>query len=225
MNRRHGLTPVEHSVLVAAWKSEALTSRIHALIGDDSDKLVNGAGRVFFVIIGACAACGLHQDEPDIRILRGAVNALGEQAGEPEVQQQRRAGIVSGLQACDRLMPRLTQRALVGCGGGYAHPAAAGRCVLRGFREAGGQPHTRRSDSMKVNSKTAHETRHFARIEQAELERLIAEAVASAAGVRLDRSGVKVERCFISSRDTSTGPERYAECEIVVDHSPQEGAA
>lgn len=73
---------------------------------------------------------------------------------------------------------------------------------------------------IKVNTNAVHETRHFARIEQPELEQLIAEAVATAAGVRLDRPGVKVDRCFFSTTDTPTGVKRYAEVVIVVDHSP-----
>lgn len=112
MKRTHALTPVERAILVHQWKQGGVSSRIHALIGEDSDRLVSGAGKVMYVVLGACAAAGLDHDEPDLRVLRGAVNALGEQAGEPEVQEARRASIVSGLHACDRLLPRLTQRAL-----------------------------------------------------------------------------------------------------------------
>lgn len=112
MKRTLSLNPVQRAILVAQWKQAGVSSRIHALIGEDSDKLVSGAGTVFYVVLGACAAASLDHEEPDLRVLRGAVNALGEQAGEPEVQEARRAAIVSGLHACDRLLPRLTQRAL-----------------------------------------------------------------------------------------------------------------
>ncbi len=47
-----------------------------------------------------------------IPILRGAVNALHEQAEVPQIAEERRAAILSGLQACERLMPVLSQRAL-----------------------------------------------------------------------------------------------------------------
>lgn len=112
--RSYGLTPVERAVLVARWKSDAVSGRIHALIGEDSDKMVNGAGRIFYVVLGACAAHAdsVDVDGPDLRILRGAVNALHEQAEVPEIAEARRAAVLSGLEACERLMPPLSQRAL-----------------------------------------------------------------------------------------------------------------
>lgn len=99
-------------MLVAQWRTEAVTGRIHALIGGDSDKLVGGAGKVFFVVLGGCVAEGIGLDDPDVRVLRGAVNALDEQAEQPVIDEARRAAIASGLQACDRLLPRLGQRGL-----------------------------------------------------------------------------------------------------------------
>jgi hypothetical protein len=73
-----------------------------------------------------------------------------------------------------------------------------------------------------VNTSAVNETRHFARIDELELLELIACAVAKAAGQPLppigQRDTIRIERCFISSNDTSTGPRKYAECLIVVDH-------
>jgi len=112
--RTFGLTPVERALIVDRWRREAVSGQLHAMLGDDSDRLVNGAGKIFFVVLGACAAHldVLSEDDPDIRILRGAVNALHEQAEVPEIAEERRAAILSGLQACQRLMPELSQRAL-----------------------------------------------------------------------------------------------------------------
>jgi hypothetical protein len=112
MKRAAILNPVARAMIVQQWKQGAVTGRIHALIGDDPKLLVKGAGRVFFVVLGACAACGIDQGEPDVRILMGAVNAVHEQVDEPRITDLRRASIVSGLAACERLLPRLTQRAL-----------------------------------------------------------------------------------------------------------------
>lgn len=106
------LNPVASAILVSMWKREAVSGRLHALIGGDSDKLVNGAGKVMFVVLTAAGRSGIDADHPDMRILRGAVEALHDQAGEPTVSEVRRAGIVSGLQACDRLMEGLTTKAL-----------------------------------------------------------------------------------------------------------------
>lgn len=114
--RTFGLNPVERAMLVHKWEREAVTGRIHAMIGGDSDKVVNGAGKIFYVVLGACAVHidALGEDNPDLRILRGAVNALHEQAEVPQIAEERRAAILSGLQACERLLPDLSQRALAG---------------------------------------------------------------------------------------------------------------
>lgn len=106
------LNGVAAAMFAAQWKREAVTGRLHALIGGNSDKLVNGAGKIFFVVLTAAAKSDADMDTPDMRILRGAIEALHDQAGEAEVSEVRRAGIVSGLQACDRLLEGLTQKAL-----------------------------------------------------------------------------------------------------------------
>lgn len=112
--RTYALNPVERAMLIHRWQRDAIAGQLHALIGNDSDKMVNGAGRYFYVVLGACAAHMdvIDEDGADIRILRAAVNALHEQAGVPEIAEERRAAVLSGLQACQRLMPYLSQRAL-----------------------------------------------------------------------------------------------------------------
>lgn len=112
MRKPRTLSPVERAMLVHQWRTEAVTGRIHALIGGDSDKLAGGAGRIFYVTLGGCIASGIGMEDTDVRILRGACNALEEQAEQPEVDENRRASIVSGLHACDRLLPRLSQKGL-----------------------------------------------------------------------------------------------------------------
>jgi hypothetical protein len=106
------LNPVASAMYAAQWKAEAVSGRIHALIGEDGLALVNGAGRVFFVVLRAAAQAGIDAEHPDMRVLRGAIEALHEQAEDPKVQEVRRAGIVSGLHACDRILPHLTTRGI-----------------------------------------------------------------------------------------------------------------
>jgi hypothetical protein len=113
MKRGHrNLTPIERAVLIGTWKTNAVTARIHVLIGQDGIQLVNGAGKIFFVVIGACIEHQVDPESPDLRILRGACNALAEQAEVTKVDEGRRASIISGLQACDRLLAQLSQKAL-----------------------------------------------------------------------------------------------------------------
>lgn len=84
--------------------------------------------------------------------------------------------------------------------------------------------------NIKVSTNEVHETRHHARLDEPELVELIAAAVAKAAGQPLpaqgSRSHIRVDRCYIGLQDTSTGPRKYAECTIVVDHrqTPQDDA-
>lgn len=111
--RYTGLTPVERALIAQSWSQLAVKAQLHALIGNDSDGFVSSAGRVLYVTLGACRISGVPVDTPDVRIVMGACNALCEQAGEAEIDESRRLSLQSGLAACSRLLPRLTQRALV----------------------------------------------------------------------------------------------------------------
>ena len=108
--RHYGLNLVQRALLARRWQKDAVAAGIHAMIGEDAGKLVNYAGKTAYVILGACAAANLSADLPDIRILRGAVNAIYDQADQQAIPQERRLAIVSGLEACNRLLPLLTQR-------------------------------------------------------------------------------------------------------------------
>lgn len=111
MMRRRGISPVERALIAQQWQRTRVDAEIHAALGADSDRLVATAGRVLFVVIKACE--GIGTADPDVRIVIGACNALCEQAGEAEIDESRRLSLQSGLAACSRLLPRLTQRALV----------------------------------------------------------------------------------------------------------------
>lgn len=110
--RKRGISPVERAVICAKWRKDMIDSKIHALIGDDSDRVVNLAGRMFFVALGAALHEEIGSDDADIRIIRGAVNAMYDQAGEAQIANQRRASIASGLEAVSRLCQRVEQKSL-----------------------------------------------------------------------------------------------------------------
>jgi hypothetical protein len=107
------LSLIERALIEKQWRETAVSAQIHALIGDNSDGMVNGAGRVMFVVLGAAIAEGISHERPEIRIIRGALNAVHDQAGEPQIPADRRASIISGLEACDRLIPELQRRSLI----------------------------------------------------------------------------------------------------------------
>lgn len=101
------ISPVERAVLAQKWRKSAVNARIHALLGDDSKELVRLSGRMFFVAAGAVKLAEIPKDDVDVRILRGAVNAMAEQAGEPEIPEVRRRAIDIGLQAVGRIVDRV----------------------------------------------------------------------------------------------------------------------
>lgn len=115
MKRRQALQVLsiwEKAAIRRDWATDNLSAQIHALTGQNAPLMVNKAGRIMFVVLGAAMAQGIEQDHPDIRILRGAVNALSEQVDEVEIAEHRRASIVSGLDAAARLNIDLSPEAI-----------------------------------------------------------------------------------------------------------------
>lgn len=95
------------AAMEAAVRETFTAAQFHALIGDDSDQMVNKVGRIFYVVLGAAVVDELDPELPDIRILRGACNAMYEQAGEAKIAAARRAAMNAGLLACERLLAEL----------------------------------------------------------------------------------------------------------------------
>ncbi|WP_213956316.1 hypothetical protein [Variovorax sp. dw_954] len=111
--RRHaGPSLIERALIEKKWHATTVRAQIHAVLSDNSDEFVNAAGRMLFVVLGALIAEEVDPEMPEVRIVRGACNALYEQAGEPTITPERRASIRSGLEACDRLIGALERRSL-----------------------------------------------------------------------------------------------------------------
>ena len=108
-----GLNMVERAVIANEWRHVSLEAQMLAMCTLDSDKLVNKAGRMLFIVLGACIAGDVDPNNPEIRILRSAVNAVHDQAGEAEIPNQRRSSIVIGLQTAARLIPELDRKDLI----------------------------------------------------------------------------------------------------------------
>lgn len=113
LKRRVGLNLVERAVIANEWRHTALEAQMLALCSLDSHKLVNKAGRMLFVVLGAAITQRMDANLPAIRIIRGAVNAVHDQAGEPDIPAARRASIVSGLNAAAGLIAELDRRHMV----------------------------------------------------------------------------------------------------------------
>lgn len=128
-----GLNPIERALIAREWQHTALEAQILSLAGQDADKLVNKAGRMLFVVLGACIAEGVEANTPEVRILRGAVNAVHDQAGEKVIPALRRASIVNGLQTAAALIPELSRKALVDAACDLALKLRAGDVRLSDF--------------------------------------------------------------------------------------------
>lgn len=107
------LSLVERALIEKQWHATSVRAQIHAILGDDSDQFVSAAGRVLFVVLGALMAEDIDHDLPDVRIARGACNALYEQAGQPTIDPVHRASLRSGLEACERLVDGLQRKSLI----------------------------------------------------------------------------------------------------------------
>lgn len=102
--RKSTIHPVLKAQIRARWNSEAVSAQIHALMGADKDKLM-AYGSVLFFVAGACAAhLGWTGDEPDFRIIRGAINALDDLKDRDHISDQDRGSIHAGMLAAQRVL-------------------------------------------------------------------------------------------------------------------------
>ena len=106
------ISPIERAVIAEKWRQGTVTAQIHALIGMNSDELVNQAGRVLYVVLGAALAQDLDADMPEMRIIRGAVGAIYDQAGLDAIPEDRRTSIIRGLEVAADLIPMMERKAL-----------------------------------------------------------------------------------------------------------------
>ena len=107
------LNPVERALITRDWKADVSLARIAAIISDSSDNMVHRAGTVFFVVLGAAIASSMDPEDLRLRIIRGATNAVYEQAGEPVITSARRTSISRGLEVAAELVPNFTYVQLV----------------------------------------------------------------------------------------------------------------
>lgn len=82
-------------------------AQLQALFGDAAETLTKKAGMLLFSVAYACRDCRIPKEEPDIRIARGMVGALEMLARFPTTLEDHRPAIQSGLDAIERLLPRL----------------------------------------------------------------------------------------------------------------------
>lgn len=98
------MNPVLRSILRQRWSSKSIQAQIHALNGEDCEKLL-AYGSILFFVASACAMnCNWSGDEPDMRIVRASVNALDDLAQRQQITQIDRASILAGMMAAQRVI-------------------------------------------------------------------------------------------------------------------------
>ena len=85
------------SMVAEDYRSILSTAEIQAMQSDHSANLVNTAGRVLFVVLGAAVAEGVDDADPHMQAVIAAVNAVHDQAGVETIEQAHRDAIVHGL--------------------------------------------------------------------------------------------------------------------------------
>ena len=86
---------------------------LHCWTGNNASTMVNTCGRLLYIVAFATQDAGVSPDHPDLRIMRGMSEALGDLAGDLHAIERHRASIQSGLGAIDRLLPVCTLGALL----------------------------------------------------------------------------------------------------------------
>lgn len=108
--RHEACNPVTEAVIRQRVEGDIQRLRTEAglqtYMGGDAARIANMAGRLVYIV---CHAAGVHGlgETPEARILAGTANALADIAETPAELERQRGAVIAGLQAIDRLMPKL----------------------------------------------------------------------------------------------------------------------
>ncbi len=108
--RHKHINPVKEALIRQSIEADIQRLRtdtgLQAYMGDDAARVANMAGRLVYIV---CHAAGVHNlgETPEARILAGTANALADIAETPAELERQRGAVIAGLQAIDRLMPKL----------------------------------------------------------------------------------------------------------------------
>lgn len=108
--RHQDVNPVTYAVVKSQVQADIFHLRtqsgLHAFTGANAAKICDTAGRLVYITAYAAGKAGL-SETPEARILAGTANALGDIAQSPAQLEAQRGALIAGLEAIERLMPRL----------------------------------------------------------------------------------------------------------------------
>ena len=93
------LNLVERAVIADKWRKYALDGQLQAMMGEHTPTVISYCGRMVYVALACARTYGISADDPRVRVLRGAANALYDQVDCPVVQAERRGALIAGVQA------------------------------------------------------------------------------------------------------------------------------
>lgn len=103
--------PVENAVRSTMLKREIndliTMADIQATWGDSPAQTIDRCGRVLFVVSFAIGRCRIPDDTPEVNILRSMANVVRDLSSDHSSLERHRASLCSGIQAVQRLLPRL----------------------------------------------------------------------------------------------------------------------
>ena len=109
-DRHEIINPVTEAVIRVRIEADIQRLRtdagLQAFMGDDAARIASMAGRLVYIV---AFAAGMHNlgKTPEASILAGTANALADIANTPAELERQRGAVIAGLNAIDRLMPKL----------------------------------------------------------------------------------------------------------------------
>lgn len=104
---------IERALIEKEWHQTVVNAQIHALYGDNPQGLVDAAGRVLFVVLEAANLDGHDFDSDELQSVHEAIISMYDQVDEAAVCPSRRARIIGGLEAAERLLALIQRSSLI----------------------------------------------------------------------------------------------------------------
>lgn len=115
-----GRSPIEKALarkrraeVAERYRTTMLLADIKAMQADDAHGMVNAAGRVLFVTLGAAMAEGVSDEDPTVQHLIAAVNAIHDHLDSDAIEAAYRDCVTTGLGAAALMLEQLDHEAVV----------------------------------------------------------------------------------------------------------------
>lgn len=99
-----GMHPFLRQQVRASWGAKAVLAQLHALTGNNRQRLLELSGVLFFVACTCAMRLGWTGDETDMRIVRASVNALDDFAKRTAITDMDRGALQAGIMAAQRII-------------------------------------------------------------------------------------------------------------------------